>query len=110
MDQGGPMDPTDLEHWYIYIILRRQKVIEKSQNSRNKVFSHCFCLTRKDLDPYLWLTDPDPRGSKSYGTPRIRIFLGLLAKPYQINVQQRSCANVNSPYRSENAELTQWAL
>ncbi len=29
---------------YIYIILHGQKVIKKSQNSRNQVFSYYFCL------------------------------------------------------------------
>ncbi len=32
-----------------------------------------------------------------------------IAKPYQIYVKQRSCGDVNSPYK-RNAELTQWDL
>jgi hypothetical protein len=32
-----------------------------------------------------------------------------MAKPYQVNVKQRPCAVVNSPYK-RNAKLTQWAL
>ncbi len=35
---------TDPEHWYIYIILQRYKVIKKLQNSRNQGFSCYFCL------------------------------------------------------------------
>ncbi len=48
---------------YIYIIFQRYKVINKSQNSRNKVFSYSFCLmiegsgAQKHTDP----TDPDPQ-------------------------------------------------
>jgi hypothetical protein len=33
-----------------------------------------------------------------------------LAKPYKLNVKQCSCADVNFPYISESAELTQWTL
>jgi hypothetical protein len=48
VDPEGPktsMDPTDpeTEHWYIYIILQRQKVIKKIENSRNHGFSYYFC-------------------------------------------------------------------
>jgi hypothetical protein len=31
-----------------------------------------------------------------------------IAKPYQIYVNQLSCADVNSPYINESVELTQW--
>ncbi len=31
------------------------------------------------------------------------------AKPYHLNVKQRPCADVNSPYK-RNDELTQWAF
>jgi hypothetical protein len=38
-------DPdADSEHWYSYIILRRQKVKKKSQNSKNQGFSYYVCL------------------------------------------------------------------
>jgi hypothetical protein len=37
-------DPTDPEHWYIYIILQELKVIKKLQNSRNQGFSYYNCL------------------------------------------------------------------
>ncbi len=57
VDPGGPTDPTDLEHWYIYIIFRRQKVIKKSQNSGNQGFSYFFCLIMAGSGsaPHLWL-------------------------------------------------------
>ncbi len=45
-DPGGQKhtDPhADSEHWYIYIILQRQTVIKKLQNSRNQGFSYNFC-------------------------------------------------------------------
>ncbi len=48
---------------YIYITLRNKM----SQNSRNKGFS-LFVWWWKDLDPFLWLTDPDPGGPKTYGS------------------------------------------
>ncbi len=67
-DPGGPKhtDPTDpdadSEHWSIYIILQRQIVIYKLQNSRSQgFFLSIFASWWKDPepDPYLWLTDPD---------------------------------------------------
>jgi hypothetical protein len=68
------LDPdADSEHWYIYIIFRRWKVIKKLQNSTNQGFSYysIFDWWRKDPEPdqYLWLMDPDadPGGPKAYG-------------------------------------------
>ncbi len=57
--QNTDPDP-DLEHWYI----------KKLQNSRNQGFFAFIAWWWKDLesDPYLWLTDPDPRGTKTYGS------------------------------------------
>ncbi len=42
-----------------------KKIIKKSQNSRNLAI---FAWWEKDPDPdpYLWLTDPDPGGPKTY--------------------------------------------
>ncbi len=58
------------------------KVIKKSQNSRNQGFSYYFCfIIGKDpdtnTDPYLWLTDPDPKGPKTYLRIRIRKTAGM---------------------------------
>ena len=36
-----------------------KKVIKKSQNSRNQGFLTIFAWWWKDLEPYLWLTNPD---------------------------------------------------
>ncbi len=36
---------------YIYIIFQRQKVIKKSQNSRNKCFSYYFCVMIEGFRP-----------------------------------------------------------
>ncbi len=54
------MDPTDpdpdagSEHWYIYIILQRQKVKKKLQKIGNQRFSSYFCLMMEgSADPYM---------------------------------------------------------
>jgi hypothetical protein len=64
---------------YIYII-QRYKDIMKSQNSRNQGFLTSFAWWWKDpdlnRDLYLWLTDPDPGGPKTYGSYRFGTLLG----------------------------------
>ncbi len=43
---------------YIYISFQREKVIKKSQNSKNSSFLTMFAW---------WWKDPDPGGPKTYG-------------------------------------------
>jgi hypothetical protein len=67
----------------MYIILQREKVIKKSQQSRNPNFLTIFAWWWKDPDPepYLTLTDPDPDavpgGPKIYGSYGVRIHIGI---------------------------------
>ncbi len=59
----------------MYIILKREKVIKKSQNSRNKGFSYYFCFMMEgsgDPNSYL-VSDTDLGGPKTSGSGKRRL-------------------------------------
>ncbi len=50
----------------IYITCQREKVIKKSQNSRNQGYSYYFCLMIDGSGSRMVLADPDPGGPNTY--------------------------------------------
>ncbi len=81
----------------IFTSFFKKKVIKKSQNRRNQGFSYYFCLMMEGSGSIPLAKGSGSERPKKLRNPTDPDFLGLLAKPYQINVKRRSCATVNTP-------------